>query len=318
MVTCTCGRELDNGLVLTSHHRRCDKYKREEKEKKYTILGVNYVVCGICSYKSMDLSHHIRDKHSLDLVVYKKEYGPILCSIIDERRKATSLEKHGNKNYRNERARKVAYSVYEGDHPLSDPEVREKQRETKRVLYGDPNYVNVGKRTETNLQRYGVEHYTATEEFQKKAKGWRDIYGSSMKGKIPYNKMSIPPKEDIEEAFRELKTQEFVAGLFDVSIPTLSMWLVSHDIHYEKVKVEKHNVLAPYQVVKEYLDFCRSKSKYFSFYEFGKQDGRGESWSTKLKRVFKPASRFLFYKKDLEKMVYESEEVYKTWLLNFK
>lgn len=278
----------------------------------------DHVTCGVCGYRAEDLTNHIKGEHSLNKEDYAKLYGPFICSLVDKKRKATTAERHGDPNYRNEEARKFSYSSYEGGHPLSDPDVREKQRETKRALYGDPDYVNIEQRIQTNKKKYGVEHYISTEEFQKKAKEWRDLHGSSMKGKIPHNKKEIPSKEEIEQVFKELGRQESVAKYYEVSCTTLTSWLKLHNISYEKVKIDKHMVLSPYTIVKEYLGFCRQKKELVSFYGFAKEEGRGDLWGTKLKRVFKPTSKYISYKADFEKMVLADEETYTTWLLNFK
>jgi len=317
MFTCHCKRAFTTGTILRSHQRSCLVYKIKILNETYKEVGYDHVVCGICHHKARDLTFHIKDKHMEFKETYERVYGPSVCSLVDKKRKETTLERHGDSNFRNEEARKFAFSSYEGGHPLSDPEIREKQKETKRILYGDPNYVNAEKKTETNLHKYGVEHYTTTEEFQKKAKEWRGIHGSSMKGRTPHNKKEIPSKEVLEEVFRKFKTQDLVAGHFGISDVTLLAWKKARGIVVPKAKIGERVEHTPRQIVKEYLDFCRSGGCVLSFIEFSKEEGRGNKWVSKIKRVFGPKSPYSKFKEDFDKVVTFDQEDYQAWLCNF-
>ncbi len=270
--------------------------------------------CMVCDEDYKDLNSHITNIHGVSVEKYKEQYPN--AKIVDEDIILRRTDKRSEKIDEIKIKTKDAFLKYEGGHPSRDPGVLALRKYNKE-LFG--HKYNLEAYKETNLERYGVEHLSKDPEWVKaNTQKIIDRHGSLFGGKQGNTKKEVPSKEEIEEKFKGLRTQERVAAYFSVSVKTLSNWVKEHDLVFSKQETSSRLFLSPYEVVKEYLDSCRRLGKLSSFYEFSKQEGRGGFWKTKLDRLFKPTAKFAHLKAGVSKMVYAKSEEYDSWLKNFE
>lgn len=188
MYTCICGKSFENKISCARHQSTCliyrDKLKKEKKVKNYKEENIDHVVCKICGYKARDLGAHFRYARSphMNLKEYRKTYpdARIACSDVENKRKRTNKELHGDPNYRNSDAQSV--SLREA---MSDPALKERIRKTKKERYGDPCFVNMEARKRTLLKKYGVDNAMKNPEIVAKAiKTSKILYGEDYMKKI--------------------------------------------------------------------------------------------------------------------------------------
>lgn len=108
-----------------------------------------------------------------------EKYGavtPLANKNIIEKTKQTNLEKYGHEHYlsskygkekmKNDYFKKTGYF-----HPFSNPELIVKRVETFKEKYSENNYEKIkNKIKQTNLEKYGKEWYTQTDEYKDKHK----------------------------------------------------------------------------------------------------------------------------------------------------
>lgn len=75
-----------------------------------------------------------------------------------------------NKKIKYERTKAALIKKYGVENASQIKDVPEKVKKTKKLRYGDENYVNRNKAISTNLEKYGVENYTQTEEYKERVK----------------------------------------------------------------------------------------------------------------------------------------------------
>lgn len=91
-------------------------------------------------------------------------------------------------------------------HCMSDPNMREKSKETKRIKYGDENYNNREKAKQTSNDRYGVEYPIQLKEIQEKSRRTcRERLG------VDYPGQSKEVQEKMKETNRKLLGVDYPA-----------------------------------------------------------------------------------------------------------
>jgi len=119
----------------------------------HQILDVKCDICG--KEKKLDYNSYWRNtKHLTSLYSCSEK-----CGL--EKRDATNLEKYGSKNvFQNEKIKdkiKESYIKNLGvDHPSKSVVIKKLIKNTNIKLHNDPNYTNIDKRKNTNLNKYGV------------------------------------------------------------------------------------------------------------------------------------------------------------------
>ena len=98
----------------------------------------------------------------------KKNKSLITSNIIN-----TFMKKYGcksslqNENV-NKKARNTCIKKYNHSYAIQNKIILNKGLSTKLKRYGNKNYNNIIKTVETSIKKYGVEHYSKTEEYKKK------------------------------------------------------------------------------------------------------------------------------------------------------
>lgn len=188
MYTCICGKSFEKKIVCSRHQSTClvyrKKYKKEKKVAEYKEEDIDHVVCRICGYKARDLGAHFRYARfpHVKLKEYRKMYpdARIACIDVENKRKRTNEELHGDPNYRNSDAQSESIRK-----AMSDPSVIERIRKTKKERYGDPGFVNTEVRKKTLLKRYGVDNPMKNPEIVAKAvRTSKILYGEDYMKKI--------------------------------------------------------------------------------------------------------------------------------------
>lgn len=189
--------------------------------------------CAICEVERMDLSQHIRRVHGMTVSDYRKRYGfSVVDPSIEEKRKRTCLERHGNCNYRNAEARKLSNEVYSGGHSFRDPVVRAKALRTKEELYGDPNYTNREKAKQTCLEKYGVNNPNKVRSIiEKRLKTCFERYGRVFN----HTRAPVFSKEGLIDlhAVQKLSLVE-IGKRYGMSAARVGYWMKKHDVPVTK------------------------------------------------------------------------------------
>jgi len=81
-----------------------------------------------------------------------------------------SQKNSDTKKLKYERTKESLILKYGVENASQIKDVPEKVKNTKKLRYGDENYVNRAKAIETNLIRHGVENYTQTDEYKKQTR----------------------------------------------------------------------------------------------------------------------------------------------------
>ena len=116
------------------------------------------LTCKECGKEYQDLGSHVRQSHNLSASEYKAKYpGSVL---VDEGLVGSRSEKRDHSSA-TAKALGTFSLRYEGGHPLKDPAVRGSQMLTREM--NGFSYDNE-KAKATNLEHYGVEHLSKTEE----------------------------------------------------------------------------------------------------------------------------------------------------------
>lgn len=116
------------------------------------------LTCLICTKEYRDLGTHVRRTHHLTGEEYLSKFPG--ATLVDEElvRERTSKRDHAAATAK---TLETFSTRYEGGHPLKDPRIREQQKFT-RLVSGD--HSGAEKARKTNMERYGVEHLSQTEE----------------------------------------------------------------------------------------------------------------------------------------------------------
>jgi len=128
----------------------------ELNERIYCILN-NIVVLQKCANCNSPVtfntySRGYRNYCSVQCVNLSKE--------VVQKRKNTSLERHGTKHYTNTKKRKdTCILKYGVEHTSKLDNVKEKVKQTKLERHSDEKYNNRDKAKQTNLEKYGTKNY---------------------------------------------------------------------------------------------------------------------------------------------------------------
>jgi len=272
------------------------------------------VECKICGFSGLDISQHIKNHHDMSKEEYYSKYNsPLISHSVIEKRKDTTQEKHGDPNWRNEEARRLMYSVYEGGHPLKDPRVREKGEQTKLERYGDPNYTNQEQREKTNIEKYGVAYSCAAPEvIDKRLKTLKERYGKVFN--CPPPEKSYP--EDPVQFKKDYEAGMPYGGLcekYKKSEPVISRWVREMGLQ-RVVKHSKKGYEKPRSNVESYLKTCYEEGKALSFYDYGKI--AGHLHMSRLKRLFNKGKKYAPYREELYRVAGD-QSLYLDFLENF-
>jgi very-short-patch-repair endonuclease len=150
---CQCKYRNLNIGYLTYCSCKCagkdDVVKEKNKQTNIDRYGENY--CSIRSIKSAQTFNNKSDDVKLDKI---------------KKQKQTNLLIHGDKNYNNKlKQQETMINKYGGIGFESKP-VMDKYLETMLEKYGDISYRNHEKYIQSNISKYGVEHYSKTDEFK--------------------------------------------------------------------------------------------------------------------------------------------------------
>lgn len=273
------------------------------------------VQCQICGYEGLDISSHLRGVHNLSASEYKVKYGGFVISpSVDLKRKSTTERLHGDPNWRNEEARKLMYSAYEGGHPLKDSSVIEKAKETKVRLYGDPGYTNMPKRVSTNMGKYGVPHSCMAEEvIEKRVETLKRKYGKVF---------NCPPPEKTVPADPESFKTDYLSGMSYIELgkrygktePVLRRWANEMGLS-RVVKASTKKYESPKDIVSEYLCLCYDKKASLSFYDYGQT--AGTKHMNRMKRLFNAGKKYAHLRQELFKVAGD-KSLYLEFLENFE
>lgn len=272
------------------------------------------VECKVCGFSGLDISQHIKSVHSMAKEEYYDKFkSPIISQSIIDKRKNTTMEKHGDPNWRNEEARNLMYSNYEGGHPLRDEKVRLKGKDTKLRRYGNANYTNQEQREHTNIKKYGVAHSCAAPEvIGKRLKTLKERYGKVFN--CPKQERVTP---DNPEAFKI----DYESGLsysslcvkYNKSEPIISRWVKDMGLH-RSIKPQKKEYEKPKDTVDYYLKVCYRNGRTLSFYEYSKI--AGDPRMNRLKRLFNNGRKYALLKEELYRVAGD-QSLYLDFLGNF-
>jgi hypothetical protein len=257
------------------------------------------IKCALCDHYGKNLRLHIIKVHNISADQYKKYYGNFISDSVLKKRKETTFKNHGDPNYRNEPARKLKFSSYEGGHPLKDPTVRDKANKTKIKLYGDANYTNRDKAKKTCLEKYGVEYTGQIPELiNQRIATLKEKYGKVFNVEGPCNKKDPPGsfKADYEAGINA----DSLCVKYNVSEPTLSRWIKELNLLKRDIVTKDRLIQTPLEVIEEYLNCCLTNNKSLSFYDYGKI--KGTSYCTKIKRIFNTGRPYNSFLSELKKI----------------
>jgi len=253
--------------------------------------------CAICGMIRLDLSRHLKEQHQISVKEYYETYkADVVDASVNDKRKQTCLEVYGNPNYRNEEARKLSYEVYEGGHPLKDPEVIKKGQQTKLELYGDPGFTNRSKASETCLKKYGVKNVGQIKEVKQKAvKTLIERYGRVI------NYDYVPPytKEDLIELHVNQKlTLAEIGAKYDKTEACIGYWMKKSGIPVTKRRTisYKREFISVRALVEIFFKECQENGKVLSFPEYGKINDKNMQ---KMKRSFNTGCKYNLLREEL-------------------
>lgn len=78
---------------------------------------------------------------------------------VDEKKKKTKFDKHGDQNYVNVDKSRATRKKNNKNGSWHSNDFSSKVKATKSLKYGNPNYSNIEKRRTTCIERYGVDHH---------------------------------------------------------------------------------------------------------------------------------------------------------------
>lgn len=265
--------------------------------------------CMICGSQASDLRYHITLKHNISAAEYKAEYGGVVVDpSVEAKRRRTCQDRYGDPVYKNREAIKMSQEIYEGGHPLKDPEVRKKAGDTMEIKYGERHFTNRAKARETCLKRYGVEYTTQIPEIiEKRVDTLKKKYGKVFNIDSPHNKKEAP--EDFKDVYMSGITMEQLSKRYGVTEPTVLRWVKEAGLKRKAAGQTDRNIQSPREVAEAYINVCRDHSKTLSFYEYGKI--AGTSACTKMKRLFNKGKKSEHLKSRLFKAVGD-QDAYQT------
>jgi hypothetical protein len=254
------------------------------------------IKCGLCSHEAYDLTSHVINFHKITTAEYRNNYGLLVSSRVEEKRRETCLLRHGDENYKNREAIKLSNELFEGGHSLKDPTVREKAKNSKEILYGDPTFTNREKAKKTSLEKYGTEYTCAAPGvIKKRLDTLKSRYGRVFNIDRPHNKTDAP--SDFEEEYMRGTPMGKLSQMFGVSEPVIGRWVKDANLERSYVEKSERVIETPSKIVSEYFQECLTQNKVLSFYEYGKI--RGNNYTLKMKRLFNAGKKFSHLKEEL-------------------
>ena len=228
----------------TKNHVQSEKYQNELRKRNQDKYGVNYYTYTdeFKNKSKQTKKERYRDEHYVNpskqiQTRLKKSEDPSYYKNINSKRINTCLEKYGVQSV----------SMIE--------ENKQKSKDTKIRLYGDPNYSNRNKAKDTCLKRYGVENPSETLFIKQKVKNTcLERYGNEFFTKSDYyknctltrkmNRLTLNGKIKIDNLRNHLLTY-VNDGIFDIqkmmsdfgySYPVCCILKKKYNIVYPNVK----------------------------------------------------------------------------------
>jgi hypothetical protein len=301
MAECICGKLFENDISCARHKSTCKIYRGHLKllqkdAPSYLEEGVDHIRCRICSYRARDITRHLTEARlpHISIKEYRIMYPDqkLVCSQVEGIRKQTNTRLHGNPNYRNEEAQRAGVK----EAFRSNPEILQGIRETKLERYGNAGYVNVEKRKQTLLEKYGVDNAMKVPEIKERAmRTTALLYADN-----PIERKPLIEKEILWNLHCvQHKTLKEIGDQLGYTEAVISYWMKKHGLLVlKKIVVPKIKEFErPSSIAKEYLEICQTKAKILSFEEFGAftEDRKKQ----RLKRLFNAGRPYSHLKEEL-------------------